>query len=52
MSMMDLTAHCSNDDQSPPKKAKYYSEDIVKGQELSDIEINFAQGLLKGYCQK
>ena len=49
VSIMDLTAHCSTDDQSPPKKkAKSYSEeDIVMDQELSDVEINFTQDLLK-----
>jgi len=40
VSMMDLTVRCSTDDQSPPKKkAKNYSEeDIVMGQELSDLK--------------
>ena len=44
---MDLTAHCSSDD--PKKKPKIFSkEDIIMGQELSDLEINFAQDLLQG----
>ena len=53
-SMIDLTAHCSSDDQSPPKKKpKLLSkEDIIMGQELSDLEINFAQDLLQGQYPK
>ena len=52
--MMDLTAHSSTDNQSPPKKkAKNFSEeDLIMGQELSDLEINFAQELLKGQYPK
>ena len=51
---MDLTAHCSADDQSPPKKKpkNFSEEDIIMGQELSDLEINFAQDLLKGQYPK
>ena len=54
MPMMDLTAHSSTDNQSPPKKkAKNFSEeDLIMGQELSDLEINFAQELLKGQYPK
>ena len=51
---MDLTAYCCVDDQSPSdKKPKNFSEeDIIIGQELSDLEINFAQDLLKGQYPK
>ena len=53
-SMIDLTVRCSSDDQSPPKKKpKIFSkEDIIMGQELSDLEINFAQDLLQGQYPK
>ena len=52
VSMVDLTAHCSTDDQanqSPPKRSQknLFEEGIIIGQELSDLEINLSQELLK-----
>ena len=46
---IDLTELAQDTDQSPPsKKQKIFSEEqIIMGQELSDIEINLAQELLK-----
>ena len=50
VSTVDVTAHCSTQvDQSPPKKKQksFCEEEIIMGQELSDLEINLAQELLR-----
>ena len=57
VSMVDLTAQCSTQDQvdqSPPKKKpkNFCEEDIIMGQELSDLEINLSQELLKAQYPK
>ena len=46
---IDLTEQAQDTNQSPPnKKQKLFSEEqIIMGQDLSDIEINLAQELLK-----
>ena len=46
---IDLTEQAQDTNQSPPnKKQKIFSEEqIIMGQDLSDIEINLAQELLK-----
>ena len=47
-SFVDLTENHDNDVESPAKKKKVNDyERIIMGEELSDIEINYAQQLLK-----
>ena len=45
---VDITESCSVDDEPPAKKQKIFdAEKIIMGEELSDVEINYAQRLLK-----
>ena len=45
---VDITESCSVDDEPPAKKHKIFdAEKIIMGEELSDVEINYAQRLLK-----
>ena len=47
-SSVDITESCSVDYKPPAKKQKIFdSEKIIMGEELSDVEINYAQQLLK-----